>query len=191
MNREQWLNDMAAILVENLLAPHGHAVPEFCVSVGWPGGRSRNGETIGECWTPDADSKGVTQIFISPAIGDDSVNIAATLLHELIHASVGVELGHGKEFKAAMRDVGLEGNATATVAGDALTSDIQVWVETLGDFPGSRLDKGQTSKKKQKTNMLKVWCEDTLYIARTTRRWLDLYGTPLCPCHNRPMRCDD
>jgi len=36
--------------------------------------------------------------------------------------------------------------------------------------------------------MLKVVCGSCGYVARTTRMWLELQGTPICPCNSVPMR---
>lgn len=33
----------------------------------------------------------------------------------------------------------------------------------------------------------KVTCEDCGYVARSTAKWLDTRGAPLCPCHQNEV----
>ena len=39
----------------------------------------------------------------------------------------------------------------------------------------------------QSTRMVKVVCAGCGYTARTTRKWLDEAGAPICPCNQEPM----
>lgn len=40
---------------------------------------------------------------------------------------------------------------------------------------------------KQGTQMLKVECASSGYTLRTTAKWLDAFGAPICPCHGEAM----
>ena len=42
-----------------------------------------------------------------------------------------------------------------------------------------------------KTRMVKCQCGDCAYTVRTTRKWLDELGPPLCPCNSEPMEVPD
>lgn len=41
------------------------------------------------------------------------------------------------------------------------------------------------------TRLVKVQCGSCAYTARTTRKWLDELGPPLCPCNHEPMEVPD
>jgi hypothetical protein len=111
MNREQWLTDLMHKLSPLLEAHQKGAtacMDTWRVSVGWPGGRGSKNRAIGQCWPDTASKDGRTEMFISPAL-DDPMEAAATLLHEMVHAAVGVRFKHGKPFSSMARAVGLVG----------------------------------------------------------------------------------
>ena len=154
---------------------------EVRVSVGWPGGRGKKDGVIGQCWSSKASEDGVHQIFISPVL-KDSDRVLATLVHELVHAVDDCN-GHRAAFGRMARAMGLEGPLTATVAGDELKATLDKIIGKLGDYPHAALRGAvATSQPKQTTRMLKVECPDDGYTVRTTRKWLDAMGTPVCPC---------
>ena len=41
--------------------------------------------------------------------------------------------------------------------------------------------------KKQTTRMLKCVCSECGYVARTTAKWLETVGAPLCACNSEQM----
>jgi hypothetical protein len=63
----------------------------------------RRGRNIGECWDNQSSEDRHFEIFIRPDLGESkdlmSMQIAAILGHELVHAAVGVAAGHRKEFR--------------------------------------------------------------------------------------------
>ena len=186
-NREVWLQD-AVNLLEKLFVKAGYEVPVVRVSCGWPSGTKRNGsgKTIGQCWYGQAAADGVCQLFISPLL-KNSVDVVATLAHEIVHAVVGPEAKHGKPFKKCATAIGLEGKMTATHAGPALAVWIQTQIVTLiGDYPHAQLNPA-LGPKKQATRMIKVQCGSCGYVARTTQKWLADVGPPLCACNSEPM----
>jgi hypothetical protein len=163
------------------------------------------GRVIGECWPPQLSTdKTYHQLSITPLLGDP-VEVLAVLVHELIHATVGCDKGHGPEFKRVAIEMGLTGKMTATVPSD----DGQAWLEGLGrwlgPFPHAALDpwSGQEpgdgkpgspkspwspdTPRKQPARLLKVECDACGYVVRVTRKWLDIAGAPLCPTHKAPM----
>lgn len=77
---------------------------------------------------------GIPQIFVSPRLADSRA-VLGTLLHELVHASVGCQFGHRKEFSQAAKRVGLDGPPTATVVGPALVPLLQHFVSQVGPYP--------------------------------------------------------
>jgi hypothetical protein len=143
----------------------------------------------GECWAAESAEDGVSQIFISPRIIKplDEFGVLAILAHEVCHAVVGHKAKHGKVFKACALSIGLEGKMTATVGGKEFLELAAGWVKDLGEYPHSLLRQSQRPTKKQTTRMVKCECEACGYAVRTSRKWLDDAGAPLCPCNKKPM----
>lgn len=194
--REEWLNN-AVRLLKPLFAGKGAKLPEkLRVTCGWPssGGCKSKGRTIGQCWSPTASEDGTTEIFSSPYLNGplhitegDCMGVLPTLVHELVHASVGTEEGHKGPFKTLARGVGLEGRLTATHAGPELLARLTALLPALGDFPHARLDLTKGPTKKQTCRQVKCTCGDCGYTVRTTRKWLDERGAPICPCNQKTM----
>jgi hypothetical protein len=188
ITREQWLH----AAVQELRPDFEHATlmlpASVRVSVGFPSRHAlaRNRRAIGQCWDATATEDQIAQIYISPLL-DDSVEVLAVLVHELVHASVGCECGHRGAFVKGMRGIGLEGKPTATHAGEKLATRLRALATALGPFPHARLHPG-TASRKQTTRLLKVSCDGCGYICRVTRRTIDGLGTPICPSCLSPMK---
>lgn len=151
------------------------------ISTGFP---SRGGLTkvIGECWKAKASEDEATHhIFINPRL-TDIVEVVATLAHEMVHAADDGEHKHKGPFVKAVRDMGLEGKATATFAGAAFGDWARSLSETLGAYPHTGLVP-LMEVKKQGTRMLKLEADCCGYIVRTTQKWIEI-GLPSCPCGN-------
>jgi hypothetical protein len=184
ITREQWLNQAVAALRPNLK----RELPEkLRISCSWPSrsGLAKSKRRIGECWSPEASSDGTTEIFISPYLGDPLApcGVLATLVHELVHAAVGLEAKHGKKFRECAKAVGLEGKMTATSAGAELLEVFAGILEEMPPYPHATLDSMKSPTKKQTTRMIKCECLQCGYVARTTKKWLDEAGAPHCPKH--------
>src|SRR5215469_11455027 len=107
LERQQWL-ESAVEALRAKFADVGYTVPQkIRVSIGWPK-RAASCGAIGECWSTSASSDGHTEIFISPRL-TESVRILDVLAHELDHATVGTDAGHGKAFKQCALKIGLCG----------------------------------------------------------------------------------
>ncbi|QDF14226.1 SprT-like protease [Microbacterium phage IAmGroot] len=188
--REEWL--VAAVkALAPIFAAQGHELPAVRVSVGFAGGPRKKSTVIGQCWHPSTTSDGIGQVFVSPIL-DDAVRVLDVLAHELVHAINHVQghSGHGKEFAAIAKPLGLTGRMTATVAGPSLEAELVLIAENLGAYPHAALSATSESEdqpKKQGTRMLKVECPESGYTVRMTRKWIDEYGTPVCPCHGEVM----
>lgn len=186
--REEWLVAAVAALTP-LFEEQGATIPAVRVSVGWPGGNGRKNSVIGQCWATSQSADGVGQVFISPVL-DDAVQVLDVLTHELVHAVDDCKSGHKGAFAKLAKALGLGGKMTATVAGDELRAKLETISAELGDYPHAKLAAGAGAEgpKKQGTRMLKVECaEGSGYVVRMTRKWLDEYGTPACPCHGEAM----
>ncbi len=191
--REQWLNEsvnqLRPIFLEN-----GFTVPELRISCGFPskGATSNRRRIIGECWSGLQSADGKPQLFISPFLHEvlDSQGVLATVVHEVIHATIGTEAKHGPKFVKTMTKLGLEGKPTATHAGKDLLIRLELINKTLGPYPHSEL-KFISKIKKQTTRMIKCECAACGYIARTAARWITEVGTPICPAPGHgPMKSD-
>lgn len=158
------------------------------LSVGFPSksALSRKLRRIGECWSSKSASDGYFHIFISPLLGD-AVDVLATLVHELVHVSVGTEAGHKAPFIKAMKQLGLEGKPTATVAGEQLRTRLNGLLTDLGPYPHGALQASDLDAKKQSTRLLKAQCPTgdssagKLYTVRITKVHLETFGAPICP----------
>ena len=185
--REAWLQ-LAVLKLRPLFDEIDVELPAVHVSVGWPskGGTASKSKVIGQCWVKSVSSDNVSQVFISPLLGGDRfdvIKMLGVLLHELVHASDNCESGHRGEFAKRARALGLEGQMTATVVGEALDATLSVIVDELGDYPhpAMRFEEMEKQRAPQTTRMLKLECPADGYIVRTTQKWLDV-GTPSCPC---------
>lgn len=176
--REEWLISALGIVKEHIYNMAGVEVPATTrVSCGFPGGASR--KAIGQCWNSLNSADGSTEIFISPVLSEAS-KVLDVLVHEAVHAAVGVQHGHKRPFATAARASGLEGKMTATVASASLKALIELWIVSLGSYPHATLS--MSTQKKQSTRMVKCECGACGYIARTSMKWIDKVGAPYCSC---------
>src|SRR5262245_62336759 len=106
--RHAWLEAVVEALRVKFKSA-GYTIPaNIHVSIGWPKRGGGCGKRIGECWSLDASSDKHAEVFISPEL-QNGARIADVLAHELGHATVGHEAGHGREFKACALAIGLTG----------------------------------------------------------------------------------
>lgn len=188
--REQWLISALSLISVYLADKAQVTVPQSTkVSCGLAGGRI-GAKRIGECWSVASSADGSTEIFISPVLADvvGPSGVLATLVHEAIHAAVGVEHGHKKPFSIPAKAAGLEGKMTATFAGSALLERIADWSVALGAYPHAAMS--ASGRKKQSTRLVKCECKACGYIVRTTAKWIESSGSVICPCNDEPMSVD-
>ena len=173
--REQWLNE----LVKRLRPLYDKELPKKVhISIGFPSKGIRS-KSIGECWHAVASADGAPQIFIHPKLADP-IEVAAVVVHELIHACR-PEAKHGAGFKQLAMKLGLTGRMTATVASDPLKKELRELIKGMGRYPHPMLTGGKSSiAPKQTTRLIKCACDDCGYTVRTTQKWLDI-GVPQCP----------
>lgn len=187
MHREEWLSTLAGKLTDVVQTQTDKDMPKYRISVGFPsrGALSTKKRVIGQCWSGLVSPSGHSELFISPMI-DDPMVVAATVAHEMLHANVGTKEGHGKVFSRAAKKIGLDGKPTATFAGPRFIEAATPILKEVGPYPHEALILN-TNAVRQTTNMLKVQCGDCKYTARTTAKWLERHGPPICPCNMEPM----
>ena len=119
------------------------------------------------------------------------MEIAGILAHELTHAAVGIDKGHGRAFRRVAVAIGLTGKMTATVPGDAFKQRVEpILKKPRRSSSCALLSWGESSgPKKQTTRMIKCECAECGYTARVARKWLEELGAPHCPEHGE-MRVD-
>jgi len=101
LNREDYLNQASDIILAGLFVKAGYDLPDkLRLTCGLPskGAFGAKLRTIGQCWSPAASDDNTTEIMISPTV-DDNQMMLGVLVHELVHAVVGNQAGHGKVFK--------------------------------------------------------------------------------------------
>ena len=179
--REAWLAAGAAQIAPDFRAA-GYRIPEkMRFSIGFPS-TGRHGATLGECWS-DTHSRDQTHEIFIRADQDEPVEVLKILIHEMVHAAVGVEAKHGPLFRKCALAVGLTGPMRHTTASPTLSTRLAAIAEGLGPLPHAALD--WSKRKKQTTRLLKAQCRCG-YTVRVTRAWVEGVGPPHCPLHG-PM----
>ena len=176
-NREDWLQQ-AVIELRPIFEANGFPLPDrIRVTCGFPSSKARSlHRAIGEHWSPSASSDNTHEILISPVV-DDATEAFAILCHELAHAATNGD-GHRGRFPECVRKLWLEGKPTATVAGDTFKINFAPVIDSLGNYPHSRLNIN-AERKVQGTRMLKAVCPACGYTIRLTSKWSQL-GLPYC-----------
>jgi hypothetical protein len=166
LQRQQWL-ELAVEALRLRFADAGYRIPEkIRVAIGWPK-RAASCGAIGECWAVEASSDQHAELFISPQL-TEGARILDVLAHELVHATVGTEAGHGKLFKRCALAVGLQGPMRSTTAGPEFVAWMDTLLQKIGPYPAGFL----TDTPKQGTRLGKCECPRCGYLVRVTRKWL-------------------
>ncbi|KKL44815.1 hypothetical protein LCGC14_2361940, partial [marine sediment metagenome] len=114
---------------------------------------------------------------------DDPIRVVGVIVHEVVHAVVGLKCGHKGAFGKCAAAVGLTKPWTATGETDELKTSIRDWIDPLGPYPHGALSLITTPKEVGR--MLLLQCECGLKI-RTTQKWIDAYGSEWpCPCGSK------
>lgn len=184
-NRESWFGAAASAYRPKFEAVGATWPERLRFSTSFPGGRAADStKHIGQCWYAPSSADGTIEVLISPIIGNPIVAIS-TLIHELCHACLDLEAGHGPKFRKLAMAMGLEGKMTATVPSAALMDEIQAVIALIGPYPHAELKQGGRAAdkpKKQTTRMIKVVCPECEdYIVRMSRKNIER-GCPTCPC---------
>ena len=198
-SREAWLRAATAAL-RPLFNHLGSPLPDkirFAIAFPSAGGR---GKAIGECWDASASADQHVEIFIR-ADRSEPVDVLGILVHELVHAALPVDAGHGKLFRALALKLGLDGPMRHTVPGPMLQRHLTALAEELGSLPHARLEidrrtadpgpdgsspRGPVDRpKKQGTRLLKATCvaDGCGYTVRLAAKWAREVGPPHCPSH--------
>lgn len=187
--REGWLAAGMKALGHRYFEDKGYGLPaRMQCSCGWCRG---NAKAIGQCWSPEVTADGTTHMFICPTLGEP-VTVLATLLHEMIHAAIGVEEKHGKLFRKLAKEMGLAGRATATYAepGTPLHADLCIIAEKLGVYPHSAMVKKPAKQKKSNGWIRLRSTEDENYKVVISPKMVEEHGAPVDPWGNEMVPMD-
>lgn len=185
VNREEWLGKLIALLIPLIDSVGGTVPSPIRASVSFPSkGAIGKRRVIGQCWYPIqcADEKS-TNILVSPVLSDP-MEVAETVLHELVHAAVGPGHGHKGPFIDLARKVGFTKPWKSTPASDVLTIDLLGILSLLPPYPHGALDVKSILDgvpKPQSTRMKKLECPKCGYTVRVAQKWITV-GLPTCPC---------
>lgn len=187
--REQWLNAAAAKLSKQFFAKSQHPIKrKIRVSCGFA---YKSPKAIGQCFDPVVSGDKTTEIFICPT-QSEPVRVLDILLHELIHAAVGVEEGHKGNFRKMALDFGLRGRMTATYAEEdsELHAKLTKVAASLGPYPHSAMSKkGGTKRatpKREHVSLKSITPGYEKYRIGMLKSLLEEYGAPTDPEGN-PM----
>ncbi len=176
-NREAWFKAAVVALEARVFKPAGYELPRLRVGVGWPvGNRVKVG---GQCFNKEDSMDQTYEIFISPKSFEPLV-ILGTIIHELSHTLAGVKAAHKKPFIEVMRAVGMLAPFTQSIVSDDLRPVLDGIVTKLGPYPHAAL-RIKAKGEAKGSRLLKVQCPRCGYVARITRKWLDVAGPPICP----------
>lgn len=170
----------------------GYTIPDkMRFSLGFPS-TGRQGYRRGELWHGVTSEDGAFELFIRADI-DDPVEVLGVLVHELVHACLPIDAGHGKLYRDAAQKVGLVGPARDAMPGHMLGQKLIALAADLGPLPHARLniERGRDNRgpadraKKQTARLLKAECsaDDCGFSVRITSKWVDEIGAPHCPAH--------
>jgi len=162
--REAWLERAASFLLDYMIKC-GLPRTVVRVSCGWParGGLGARAAVIGQCFPPAMCQDGVPQIFVSPRIAE-SIQVLGVLLHELVHAAIGCQYGHRKEFSQAARRVGLAGPPTATTVGDTLRPVLERFVAAYGPYPHAAIQPRVKEKVGSRLRLYECQCPNPIKV---------------------------
>lgn len=185
--REEWLK-AAVQLLKPKLEEHGNLPEKLHVLTSWPVSNAK--KAVGMCfaktWTKDES----TYILVSPLLGEEDLKeLLGTLLHELVHAVVGVEQNHNKRFKKVALKVGLIGKMRSTENSIQLNDEFEGMLMTLGTYPHSTMLPPKPKERKPgKKQILKFSCPDNpTYTCWLTPAQAREIGPPISPISGKKM----
>ena len=137
-SRETWLREAT-----KLIRPHfvvcGFPIPEnIRFAIAFPS-TGRKGQRVGELWHSTTSDDGHFELIVRADVADP-VEVLGILTHELIHAVLPMDAGHGKLYKAAAIKIGLQGKMMHAMPGPLLTPRLAEIAEALGPLPHARLN---------------------------------------------------
>ncbi len=155
-------------------------------------------KAIGVCFNKKCSENGNIEIFISPKISEE-LRVLDVLIHELIHAYLGLDKKHNSQFAKIAREVGLLEPWKATTASGELNEELKLILPNLGKYPHSKLKSLKKEVKEEETKEQKA----KMYLCSGSQEklheeWKCLVkkkffeiAEPICPICGNPMIWDE
>ena len=188
--RETYLQAAAEKLDKLYFSGRGNTLPNIRVSCGFP--RSTKGyKAIGQCWDGNMSEDGTFEIFICPTQAEP-IRVIDILLHEMIHAAVGLECKHRGPFRIMAREFGFAGKLTATYAekGTTLHRALQKVADELGEYPHAEMTPKKKTAKKATGSVTFVSTRVETYKVTMRQTQVLEYGVPKDPWANDMVPVD-
>jgi hypothetical protein len=190
--RDVWLQH-ATNALRPLFQTHGLALPDnirFAIAFTSTG---RRGKQPGETWHSGASADGAFEVILRADLAEPAT-VLGVLVRQLVHAALPAEESHGKRYKQAANQIGLQGKMREAVPNPYLQERLERLATELPPLPHAALDinwKALDRPRKQTTRMLKVECaslgdgqDPCGYTIRLSAKWASLGA--VCPKHG-PM----
>lgn len=153
-NREEWCNEIVAVMLP-MLAEHGITFPpERQVRCAVTAGLKRS--TFGLCHGSKASTDGRTNFIDVSTAQAEPVELAHTLLHELLHACDDCHSGHRGRWKRWANLIGIQ--TRGNTRGPLAQAIIDAALEHVG-VPGQHVP-SITKKALRRISQIKFWCPD-------------------------------
>ncbi len=187
LTREEYLLKAVDHIHEQVFKPKGYKIPKVKATTGFPKGQAE--KVLGQFWNPNASDDKVGSIFMNPTVSDTE-KVLGILTHELVHACVGTDEGHGPVFKKCALAIGLEGQMRSCLPGKNLNVVLKNITKKIGSYPHARLNLTKGPVKKQTTRMIKMYCNECEYKCRASATAIRENGPVICPCNNESMEIE-
>ena len=188
--REGWLKSAMILLDQKFFGGQGHELPaQVKCSCGFP--KYGSGKAIGQCWDHVVSTNGTYEMFICPT-QDNPLRVLDILLHEMIHACVGIKAGHKKPFKKLATAFGLEGKMTATYVteGTPLWQQLKEIADQLGPYPHAALVPAKKPSRQPK-RIVFYSPQEPKFMVTCKLPVIEEFGKPKDPWGNEMKRKDE
>jgi hypothetical protein len=197
--RESWLRAAASEL-RPYFASVGYPLPDnirFAIAFTSTG---RKGKRLGECWHSSTSDDSSYEIFLRADLAEP-IGVLGVLVKELVHTALPADAGHGRQFRQAAIQIGLQGPMRKATPGVLLQTRLNEIAVILGPLPHASLHIDQAPlvavsvavdrPKTQRARMLKAHCDvgGCGYLVRLAAQHVKEIGPPHCPKHG-PMRVE-
>lgn len=177
MTREEWLNQVIAAAWP-MFEAEGAPLPVTRAALMPP---HRKMKAIGLCWHSSAVDDNAREIWVSSQL-NDTMQVVATLVHELCHAALPDSVGHKAPFVKLARAMALEGKPTATFGGPTF---IAIWapiLEAMEPMPGAKFHGYLVGGRRKQPSRAKknLMCPDCGFFAKVFVDQMD-WGRLRCP----------
>jgi hypothetical protein len=179
-DREAWLTRAVTKIEVSVFWPMELKMPEkWAVTCGWAKGASA--QAIGTCVDPICSKDGTTHMFVVPT-QENGMSVLGTLVHEMVHAIVGVKEGHRRPFLDLAKKLQMSKPATRShpVPETPLWAKLQEILEALGPYPHAAMVPRKKPSKPQDWARWKSKKEPKYTVLVNTKKVAE-FGIPRDP----------